>query len=83
MTGVLIGADRDDLIERARRLMTVMASDGDPAAFIDERRASTVVGTVDEVRERLAEYEEAGVERIMLQHLDHGDLGTVALLGSL
>ena len=63
--------------------LAVEISDGDPAAFIDERRASTVVGTVDEVRERLAEYEEAGVERIMLQHLDHGDLGTVALLGSL
>jgi alkanesulfonate monooxygenase SsuD/methylene tetrahydromethanopterin reductase-like flavin-dependent oxidoreductase (luciferase family) len=37
-----------------------------------------VVGTVEEVRERLAEYEDAGVERMMLQHLDG-----VALLGAL
>jgi F420-dependent oxidoreductase-like protein len=83
MTGVLIGADRSDLHDRARRLTALLASDGDPEDFVEERRATTVAGTVDEVREQLAAYEEAGVTRMMLQHLDHTDLETVALLGSL
>jgi len=83
MTGVLIGSDRDDLLERARRLMALTGREGDPTAFVEEQREATVVGTVDEVRERLAEYEDAGVERAMLQRLDHGDLDTIALLGSL
>jgi F420-dependent oxidoreductase-like protein len=84
MTGLIVGSDRTELVEHARRTLGRMNREGDDVeAFIAERGASTVVGTVDEVRERLAEYEEAGVERIMLQHLDHSDLHTVALLGRL
>jgi F420-dependent oxidoreductase-like protein len=83
MTGVLVGRDRAELRERARRLMALHGSDGDPAAFVQEQQASTVAGTMDEVREQLAAYDEAGVVRMMLQHLDHGDLDTVALLGEL
>jgi alkanesulfonate monooxygenase SsuD/methylene tetrahydromethanopterin reductase-like flavin-dependent oxidoreductase (luciferase family) len=83
MTGCVIGADRDELRERGRQLMERVGADGDVEAFLAERRARTVVGTVDEVRARLAEYEEAGVERIFLQHLVHTDLDSVALIGSL
>jgi alkanesulfonate monooxygenase SsuD/methylene tetrahydromethanopterin reductase-like flavin-dependent oxidoreductase (luciferase family) len=43
----------------------------------------TLFGTVDEVAERLREYEAAGVERVMLQHLAHEDLEMVGLLGDL
>jgi alkanesulfonate monooxygenase SsuD/methylene tetrahydromethanopterin reductase-like flavin-dependent oxidoreductase (luciferase family) len=39
------------------------------------------VGTVDEVVSRLREIEEIGYERVMLQHLVHDDLDTVALIG--
>jgi len=38
-------------------------------------------GTADELEERLREYEAVGVERVMLQHLDHGDVERVAVLG--
>ena len=38
-------------------------------------------GTVDQVAERLRELEEAGVSRVMLQHLDHADTDMVAVLG--
>jgi hypothetical protein len=37
---------------------------------------------VPEVVEQLVALEDAGVERVMLQHLAHGDLEMVALLGS-
>jgi hypothetical protein len=36
---------------------------------------------VDEAAERLRAYEEAGVERVMLQHLDHADVDMVELIG--
>ena len=39
------------------------------------------VGTVDQVVERLKAIEEIGYERVMLQHLAHRDLDTVALIG--
>jgi len=40
-------------------------------------------GTTDELEERLRAYEEAGVERAMLQHLQHEDLEPVLRLGEL
>jgi alkanesulfonate monooxygenase SsuD/methylene tetrahydromethanopterin reductase-like flavin-dependent oxidoreductase (luciferase family) len=38
-------------------------------------------GTADELEEQLRAYEAAGVERVMLQHLEHEDVETVAVLG--
>ena len=40
-----------------------------------------LVGTVEEVAERLAAYEDAGVSRVMLQQLDHRDSELTALIG--
>jgi alkanesulfonate monooxygenase SsuD/methylene tetrahydromethanopterin reductase-like flavin-dependent oxidoreductase (luciferase family) len=40
-----------------------------------------LVGTVDEVVERLAAYDDAGVSRVMLQQLDHADSEQTALIG--
>ena len=40
-----------------------------------------VVGSVDEVAERLRAYERAGCDRVMLQHLLHTDLEPVRLIG--
>ena len=39
------------------------------------------VGTIDRVVDRLREIEAIGFERVMLQHLAHDDLETVALIG--
>ena len=39
--------------------------------------AARLIGSVDEVAERLREYERAGCERVMLQHLLHADLEPV------
>jgi F420-dependent oxidoreductase-like protein len=70
MNGFLIGADRSDLKERARRLAEwrgerdqVAATDGYVAGL-----APWIVGTPDEFVSRLREYEAAGVEAVMLQH---------------
>jgi alkanesulfonate monooxygenase SsuD/methylene tetrahydromethanopterin reductase-like flavin-dependent oxidoreductase (luciferase family) len=39
------------------------------------------VGTIDQVVDRLKAIEAIGYERVMLQHLAHDDLETVALIG--
>jgi hypothetical protein len=37
---------------------------------------------VDEVLARLVEYAQAGVQRVLLQHLVHDDLEMLALIGA-
>jgi alkanesulfonate monooxygenase SsuD/methylene tetrahydromethanopterin reductase-like flavin-dependent oxidoreductase (luciferase family) len=81
MTGWLVGADRDELLDRAVRLSRWKGEDGDGEALIAGQRASTIVGTVEEAVEQLRELEEAGLTRIMGQHLLHRDLDAVALMG--
>jgi alkanesulfonate monooxygenase SsuD/methylene tetrahydromethanopterin reductase-like flavin-dependent oxidoreductase (luciferase family) len=84
MTGSLIGADEADLADRARRLAELRGDDADdPAAYIAGLPDHWIVGTMERARERIAELEEAGAERIMLQYLLHDDLEGVALIGEL
>ena len=83
MTGCCLGADRADLLDRARRVMAVRGDALDPAVWLEQRAEDWVLGTPDDARARLREYEEAGVERVMLQNLTHGDLDHVALIASL
>ncbi len=76
MTLVLAGRDREELRERAVALW---------GAEADEQLASpepgTIVGTVDEVAEQLGALRDAGVHRVMCQHLLHTDLAAVELIG--
>jgi alkanesulfonate monooxygenase SsuD/methylene tetrahydromethanopterin reductase-like flavin-dependent oxidoreductase (luciferase family) len=84
MTGSLIGADEADLADRARRLAALQREDAaDVAAYTASLPDHWIVGTLERVRERIAELEEAGIERIMLQYLLHDDLDGVALIGEL
>ena len=52
-----------------------------PQEVIDRYGERGPVGTVEQAVERLKEIEEIGYERVMLQHLAHQDLETVALIG--
>jgi F420-dependent oxidoreductase-like protein len=58
-------------------LMTSFAIDGDPA----DHNPAWLVGSIDDIVGRLNELETAGVDRVMLQHLQHHDLATVELIG--
>ena len=75
MTQCVVGGDRPSLERRLERIVELTGVDP------RERRDVTLIGTVDEVAEKLRAYEEAGVERVMLQHLLHDDLEMVELLG--
>jgi alkanesulfonate monooxygenase SsuD/methylene tetrahydromethanopterin reductase-like flavin-dependent oxidoreductase (luciferase family) len=77
MTQTIVGEDRADVERRRRRVAALLGCEP------EKRSDHTLVGTVDEVRARLREYADAGVERVMAQHLLHDDLEMVALLAAL
>jgi F420-dependent oxidoreductase-like protein len=83
MTGFLVGETRSDLRERARALYGRAPRDADFDAWLERYSQRAVVGSLDEVAERLHAYERAGCERVMLQHLLHTDLEPVRLIGRL
>jgi alkanesulfonate monooxygenase SsuD/methylene tetrahydromethanopterin reductase-like flavin-dependent oxidoreductase (luciferase family) len=84
MAGCIIGSDEVDLLERAHAVAEARGEDApDPEAYLNERPPNTLVGTVAEVRKQLAELEELGVERVMLQYLTHRDLDGVTYIGEL
>ncbi len=70
MTLCVVGRDRSEVESRLKRL------GGAP-----RHPQASLYGTVDEVAERLREFEAAGVTRVTCQHLLHDDLDMVALLG--
>lgn len=81
MTICIVGADEAEVRERARRVAAVRGEAVGGDAFLAGQRETGIVGTVEQVRERLAELEEAGAERAFLEHLDHRDLAMVELVG--
>ena len=81
MTGFLVGETRDDALERARTLFSRRPRDTTFEEWLPRVEAVGVVGSVEEVTERLRAYERAGCDRVMLQHLLHTDLEPVRLLG--
>jgi alkanesulfonate monooxygenase SsuD/methylene tetrahydromethanopterin reductase-like flavin-dependent oxidoreductase (luciferase family) len=56
-------------------------SDADPARVLAERRDRWLVGTVEQVAERIEGLRAVGVTRVFLQHLNHSDDDMVALIG--
>ena len=74
MIPCVVGTDNSDVGERLARWRT----------FSENPSAEPLLcGTVDEVASTLSDYAETGVERAMLQHLDHEDLEMIELLGQL
>ena len=81
MTGTIVGADRDDLLDRASRVMALESETGDPKAWLESVADEWIVGTTDEVLERLELLSEAGIQRVMMQYLVHDDLDGVRIIG--
>jgi len=81
MTGCAIGRDETEARDRVRRRLERAGQQTDPDEYKLQRGEATILGTLEEAAERLRAYEDAGVERVMLQHLDHTDLELVELIG--
>jgi F420-dependent oxidoreductase-like protein len=80
MTTCVVGRDRAEVNERVRQVLAAIGVDAGVGEVV-EGRPNWLLGTVDQVVERLQGLESAGVSRVMLQHLDHADLEMVAVLG--
>ena len=74
MTTAVVGADEAEYDERLRELQAWTGQR-------EENHETMILGTVERVVARLKSYEEAGVERIFLQHLTHRDIEMVELIG--
>jgi alkanesulfonate monooxygenase SsuD/methylene tetrahydromethanopterin reductase-like flavin-dependent oxidoreductase (luciferase family) len=75
MLRCVVGEDR----AAVQRRRDVIAASFDDAMF--DNPECSLEGTVDEVVARVREYEEAGVQRLMLRHLPVDDLEMVELIG--
>lgn len=81
MTTCVVGEDRADVRERLGSLLRILDESREPEDVIASR-PQWLVGTLDEVAERIEAYRAAGVHRVFLQHLDHRDLDAIALIGA-
>ena len=81
MTGFVLGSGRDELLEQARLSLERWGSPMQPEEALERYASRGVAGTPDEFVEGLRGLADAGVERVMLQHIRHDDLETVELLG--
>jgi alkanesulfonate monooxygenase SsuD/methylene tetrahydromethanopterin reductase-like flavin-dependent oxidoreductase (luciferase family) len=79
MAPLVVGRDERELHESARRIGARFGRE--PQEVLDRYGEFGPVGIVEQVVERLKQIEELGYERVMLQHLAHQDLDTVALIG--
>jgi alkanesulfonate monooxygenase SsuD/methylene tetrahydromethanopterin reductase-like flavin-dependent oxidoreductase (luciferase family) len=79
MAPCVVGRDEREVQDAARRVGARFGRD--PKEVLERYGERGPVGTVEQVVERLKEIEGIGYERVMLQHLAHDDLDTVALIG--
>jgi F420-dependent oxidoreductase-like protein len=79
MAPLVVGRDDRELHDAAQRVGARFGRD--PKEVLERYGERGPVGTVERVVERLKEIEDIGYERVMLQHLAHEDLDTVALIG--
>jgi F420-dependent oxidoreductase-like protein len=79
MTSVLVGADEEELGQRADQLEQRIGAE--PGSILREPPHGWIVGTVADAAEQLRALADAGVDRVFCQHLLHDDLDAVALMG--
>jgi F420-dependent oxidoreductase-like protein len=79
MAPCVIGRDEREVSESARRIGARFGRSAEEV--LDRYSQHGPVGTIDQAVERLKEIEALGYERVMLQHLAHDDLDTVAMIG--
>jgi alkanesulfonate monooxygenase SsuD/methylene tetrahydromethanopterin reductase-like flavin-dependent oxidoreductase (luciferase family) len=81
MRTCIVGSDEVDLRDRAAGYVGIYQPGVSVEDFLGAVGDDDLIGTVEQVAERLRRYERAGVTRVMLQHLVHEDLAMVELIG--
>ena len=75
----MVATDESSLAARCARLEE--RADLPKGSLLGDTPDGWIVGTVERVSEQLRALGEAGVDRVMCQHLLHDELEPVALLG--
>jgi F420-dependent oxidoreductase-like protein len=84
MAGVLIGRDRAEVEARVQAQVEMFGDMAEAAdAWLEPRRSRWVIGTLEEARARMAEFEAAGVQRLLFQDFLPRDLEHVELMREL
>jgi alkanesulfonate monooxygenase SsuD/methylene tetrahydromethanopterin reductase-like flavin-dependent oxidoreductase (luciferase family) len=84
MAGVLVGRDEADVAARTERQISIFGDDDDGAnEWLEARRDRWVLGTPGSARERIAEYEATGIDRLLLQDFLPRDLDHIAVMGEI
>jgi F420-dependent oxidoreductase-like protein len=82
MTGCVVGASDSEVRSRARVVLDNSGVSGSEREWLASLREAWVVGTAAEAVDKLGALEEAGVDRVMLQHQTHEDVDMVHLVAS-
>ncbi|CAN5578736.1 LLM class F420-dependent oxidoreductase [soil metagenome] len=84
MSGALVGRDAADFEARLEAQMTIFGGRSKAGeSWLAERRERWILGTPDAARERIGQFEAAGVDRLLFQVFLPRDLEHVAILGQL
>src|SRR5262249_30284016 len=83
MTGCVIGDTRADALDRAQQLYRRIPRKQSFDEWLVGYEKRALVGSVDEIADRLGAYARAGCDRVMLQHLLHTALEPVRLIAEL
>lgn len=78
---VVAGADDAEVRRRATEQMAWQNEDGDVDAYVADLSAAGLAGTPAAIVERLGDYADAGVQRVLVHQLVHTDLEAVELIG--
>ena len=81
MTTCIVGANEAEFDERARLVYELGEREAEFDGWLSRLRERGIVGTVEAAVERLYRLSALGVDGVMLQHLRHDDLESVALIG--
>ena len=81
MTACFVGETRAEVVDRVGDFLAIRGGDADAESLIAERSDRWLVGTVDEVAQRIDGLSRLGVTRVLLQHLNHDDDAMLALVG--
>jgi F420-dependent oxidoreductase-like protein len=79
MTTVILGIDQADFEARASRVAERQGQSTDE--LLSTAPDTWVLGTVEQAAEQLHAFAEAGISRVMCQHLAHDDVAFVEVLG--
>jgi len=81
MTTCIVGSDEAEFTERARGVYGLRSREVSFDDWLERMRGGAILGSVEQVLTRLRRLESMGVDGVMLQHLRHDDLDSVALIG--